>query len=335
MRLYFLGDVLLSTPVLEALKRQFPDASLTVLIKKRARDILVNNPFVDELLEYDAVERYHCPPWAARLALSLRRRRFDLAVDLTGDLRSSCLLFAIEPGYRVGFNHVGLGFLLDRAIPYRATGHVVDHLLKAVELIGPTSVDPAPALYLTDDERGGGEALVRGAGVGEGRDYVVVSPGSNRLLRRWPASRFGRLSGLIRERLGAVPVVTGSALDAELAEEVVAASGGSALSLAGRLSVRDLAAVAAGAKAFVGNDSGPIHIAASQGTPVVGLFGPTTPTHYAPRGAPSRIVWHRFPCSPCPQRRCERAGDPCMASIAVDEVFEALQSLLSAERRRG
>ena len=114
IRLYFIGDVLLSTPVFAALKDAFPGASLTVLVKKRATDVLRNNPNVNRVLEYDAVPRYHSPVWQGRLAATLRRERFDLVVDLTGDLRSSWLVFAADPGFRVGFNHAGLGFLLDR-----------------------------------------------------------------------------------------------------------------------------------------------------------------------------------------------------------------------------
>jgi lipopolysaccharide heptosyltransferase II len=335
MRLYFLGDVLLSTPVIEALKRRFPDASLSLLIKKRAREIVTNNPFVDELIEYDAVERYHGPRWAARLALDLRRRRFDLAVDLTGDVRTSWLLLAIEPRYRVGFNHVGLGFLLDRAIPYRATGHGVDHLLAAVGPLGAVLEDPVPRMYLTGDERVAARALLAELRLSGGRGFLGLAPGANWAFRRWPPARFGELAARAHAELGLSSVVTGSRADSELVGEVVAASAGSALSLAGRLSVREFAAVAAEARAVVANDSGPLHIAASVGTPVVGLFGPNTPEIYGPRGAPSRIVWGRPPCSPCRQKRCARPDDPCMASITVDEVFEALRSLLSSGRLPG
>ena len=85
MRLYFVGDMLLATPVLEALKTRFPEASLAVLLKKRARVVLDGNPHVDDVLEYDGAARYHWPVWRWRLAGELRRRRFDLTVDLTGD----------------------------------------------------------------------------------------------------------------------------------------------------------------------------------------------------------------------------------------------------------
>jgi lipopolysaccharide heptosyltransferase II len=327
MRLYFLGDVILSTPVFEALKRRFPNACVTALIKKRARDILANNPFVDDVIEYDAVERYHGPAWAGRLARELRRRRFDVAVDLTGDLRTSWLLFAIEPGYRVGFNHVGLDFLLDRAIPYRAAGHGVDHLLDAVRPLGATLDRPAPRMYVTEDERSRARLLLSEVGLTPGA-FLALAPGANWGFRRWPAERFGELAARASERFGLPCVVTGTAADSDIADRVVAASGGRAVSFAGRLGIRDLAALDAEARAVVANDSGPLHVAASVGAPVVGLFGPNTPEIYAPRGAPSRVVWRRFPCSPCRQKRCARADEPCMASITVDEVLDALGSLL-------
>ncbi len=105
IRLYFLGDVLSSTPVMAALRARFENAHIAVLIKRRARDVLKGNPHVDEVIVYDEVERYHSPVWLWRLALRLRRQRYDLAVDLTGDHRSSWLLAAAEPGFRAGLNH--------------------------------------------------------------------------------------------------------------------------------------------------------------------------------------------------------------------------------------
>lgn len=328
IRLYFIGDVLLATPVLEALRARFETASIVVLIKKRARDILTGNPHVNEVLEYDGVERYHSPVWLTRLALDLRRRRFDLAVDLTGDLRSSWLMLAADPGFRVGVNHVGLGWLLDRRIPYRSEGHVVDHLLKAVEPVGAILADAAPSVYLTEDERSAGSAFLRRAGVDPLGSFVVLSPGANWAYRRWPPDRFALLARAIHERMGATPVVAGSAADVEIAERVVEGSGGVAVSVAGKTSVRELAAVSSLAAGFVGNDSGPMHVAAAVGTPVVGLFGPNTPERFAPRGAPARVLWARLPCSPCGQKECQRPSDPCMETIEVEEVFAALSSLI-------
>lgn len=331
IRLYFIGDVLLSTPVINALKTTFPDARLSVLIKRRARPVLEASPFVDEIVEYDAVARYHSPIWMASLAGRLRRARFDLAVDLTGDLRSSWLLLAADPGFRVGFNHAGCGFLLDRSIPYRSAGHAVDHLLDSVRAIGASPADPMPRMYLTDAERGRARGLLAGGGVEGGAPFIAMAPGANWSFRRWPAERFGRLAAVVRERHGVASIVTGSDSDVPLAEAVVSASRGAAVSLAGLTDLRGLAAVAAGARAFVGNDSGPLHIAASQGTPVVALFGPNTPARFAPRGAPSRVLWARTPCSPCDQKRCRRPDDPCMEAISVEEAAAALAELLEQE----
>lgn len=329
IRLYFIGDVLMSTPVLDALRRAFPEAGITALIRKRAREVLLNNPNVDEIVEYDGAERYHSPVWQSRLGLRLRRAGFDLAVDLTGDLRSSWILLAADPGFRVGFNHAGAGFLLDRRIPYAATCHGVDHLLSSVASIGAVSADASPRIFLTDEEMREAGELLREHGVGEGERFAGLAPGANWEFRRWSPERFGELARLINERLGLRSVVTGSAGDIELAETVVAKSGGCAVSLAGSCGIRGLAALASLASVFVANDSGPLHIAASRGTPVVGLFGPNTPEIYSPRGAPSRVVWHRYACSPCDQKSCERERDPCMAAIEVGEVMDAVESLMS------
>ncbi len=334
MRLYFLGDVVLSTPVLEALKRRFPDARLTVLAKKRAAGVLTANPNVDEIVLYDAVADYHMPRHQWRLARRLRRERFDLAVDLSGNLLSSWLLWVADPGYRVGFNHAGFPRLLDHRIPYVTDGSVVEHLLSAVEPLGATA-EPLPRIYLTDEERTAATELLEREGVGRNEPFAVLAPGANWEYRRWPAERHAALARLLASEDGIRSVLTGGDEDEEICAGVAAASDGSALSLAGRLDVRGLAATAERAVLFVGSDSGPMHIAAAVGTPVVALFGPNTPDRFAPRGSASRVIRHEYPCSPCDQKQCVRPDDPCMAAITVGEVHEAARELLRATESGG
>lgn len=325
IRLYFIGDVLLSTPVFAALRDSFPGASITVLVKARAQEVLSGNPDVDEVLVYDAVRRYHSPLWAWRLGRALRSRRFDLVVDLTGDLRSSWMLLASDPGYRIGFNHTGLGVLLDRRIPYRAEGHVVDHLLGAPALVGASTDRTDPRIYIKDKERRAAREIAGPAG-----GYLAMAPGSNNPLRRWPPARYGRLARRAAASLGLSTVFVGSSADESLCAEAESVSQGAGRSVAGRTDLRMLAASLAGARAFVGNDSGPMHLAAAAGTPVVGLFGPSTPVRFGPRGAPSRVVARTPPCSPCSQRTCRASGGPCLETIPVDEVESALADLVAS-----
>jgi lipopolysaccharide heptosyltransferase II len=333
MRLYFLGDVVLATPVLEALRRRFPDARLTVLVKQRAVDVLVGNPNVDEIVVYDAVPNYHMPHRQLNLARRLRRAKFDLAVDLSGNLLSSWLLWAADPGYRVGFNHAGFPHLLDRRIPYVTDGSVVEHLLSAVEPLG-AKAEPLPRIYLSDVEREESTDALRSAGIDRHESFAVLAPGANWEYRRWPAERHAELA----RRLGAEACVrvllTGGPEDRELCASIAAASGGSAQSLAGDLGIRGFAATVERAEVFIGSDSGPMHIAAAVGTPVVALFGPNTPDRFAPRGSASVVIHHRYPCSPCDQKRCVRPEDPCMKAITVTEVLDAALALM-AERRSG
>ena len=329
LRLYFVGDVLLSTPVLAALRAGLPDARIDVLVKRRAAPVLERSPHVDEVILYDEPERYHNPVWMCRLAARLRGARYDLAVDLTGDHRSSLLLAAADPGFRTGLNHCGMGFLLDRRIPYRSDGHVVDHLLRSVEALGLGPEDRAPVLVLGEEEVDASRGILRDAGIDPPEPFIALSPGANWPPRRWPAERFGALASRIRTGLGLRSAVLGSRSDVDIATAVVEASRGDATSLAGKTGLRTLAGVASLATVFVGNDSGPMHVAASQGTPVVALFGPNTPRRYAPRGAPSEVLWSPTDCAPCAQKRCVRASDRCMERISVDDAYEAVASLLA------
>ncbi len=329
MRLYFIGDVLLSTPVLEALKRTFPEASLTLLLKRRALDVVRGNPWVDETMVYDERGR-----GGVRLGMELRRRRFDVAVDLTGDLRTSWLLLAADTGFRVGFNHAGFGFLLDRRIPYKSEVHVVDHMMNAVAPLGVEGPAPPPSIYPDEVDEVGAARLLEGVGA-RAFEYLVVSPGANWVHRRWPAERFGEVASLAAERHGLRTLVIGSSADKAIADRLVDASGGSAVDVTGRTSIRELAVLASRARAFVGNDSGPMHVAAASGCPVVALFGPNTPVLFGPRGAPSRVLWPAADCCPCDQKTCARQDRPCVRDIGVAEVMDALSSLLDETARRG
>ncbi len=334
MRLYFMGDVLLATPVLEALKRAFPDARLTVLAKKRGVDVLIANPHVDEIVLYDAVPDYHMPRRQWQLARRLRRERFDLAVDLSGNLLSSWILWAADPAYRVGFNHAGFPHLLDYRIPYVSDGSVVEHLLSAVEPLGATA-EPRPRIYLTDEERGAAVEALQRAGVAPAARFAVLAPGANWEYRRWPEKRHAALARRLAQEAGLACVLAGGAADVALCERIARDAEGVAVSLAGCLDIRGSAAVVERAAVFVGSDSGPMHVAAAVGTPVVALFGPNTPVRFAPRGAPSRVIRHEYPCSPCDQKECVRPENPCMAAITVDEVFEAALDLLRRGARSG
>jgi lipopolysaccharide heptosyltransferase II len=336
VRLYFLGDVVVSIPVFEALKRRFPEAEVSVLVKRRARDVLAGNPNIDEIIVYDAVENYHSPVWLWKLARELRRRRFDLAVDLTGDHRSSLLLLFAEPSFTVGFSHAGfgLGRILDRSVPYRASGHVADHFVSAVETVGATLPGtPVPRIYLSADELRSARELLAESGLARDSDYIVIAPGAGGPLRVWPAERFGEVAALAKERLGLSTAVAGSPKDKGLVEDVVAASDGTAVSLGGRTSVRELAAVAAGAVALVGNDSGPLHVAAAVETPIVGILGPTTQDTWGPRAVERRLLTAGYPCSPCDQRApCQRPDDPCIEAVSVEDVMTALAEFAGGKR---
>ncbi len=331
MRLYFLGDVVLATPVLEALGRKFPDARLTVLVKQRGAAVLAANPYVDEVVLYDAVPDYHMPRSQWRLARRLRRSRFDLAVDLSGNLQSSWLLWVVDPAYRVGFNHAGFPRLLDHRIPYVTDGSVVEHLLSAVEPLGATA-EPVPRIYLTDAERVRVTDILAGAGIGCDEPFAALAPGANWEYRRWPAERHAELARRLVAEKGLRSILVGGAEDGELCARIADAPGGSAHSLAGELDIRELAATVERASVFVGSDSGPMHIAAAVGTPVVALFGPNTPDRFAPRGSASRVIRHEYPCSPCEQKQCVRPDDSCMSAITVDEVFEAAGSFITGRR---
>jgi ADP-heptose:LPS heptosyltransferase len=149
--------------------------------------------------------------------------------------------------------------------------------------------------------------------------YIVLVPGARWKTKIWPAEKFGRLASLLNTRC----IVVGGKADEAKGREIEALSGGKAISLAGRTDLAELVSIIKGARYMISNDSGPMHIAAGFGIPVVAIFGPTNPVRTGPYGEMHRIVTPQIPCAPCYKRSCKDLR--CMEAISVEQVYEAIQ----------
>jgi ADP-heptose:LPS heptosyltransferase len=280
VRLDHLGDVLLSTPALAALRAAFPRARLEVLAAPWGAAALRGNPHVDAVLRgaADWYEPRHGDlaglPRVLAAGRSLRRTPYDWAVDLRGDPR--VILFYLLPAARrrIGFSGLGLEGLLTDRLPYPRRRGMLDAALDLLASVGVPPAGRRPVFAVTPEDRAEAEALLGEAGIAAGIHPAVVAPGSNRAQARWGAEGFAAVCAALAER-GPV-VVVGAPSDADAAAEVVARAG-VGRSLAGRTSLGGLAALLERACVLVANDSAPSHVAAAVGCPVVAVFGPSDP----------------------------------------------------------
>jgi len=344
VKLRYIGDVLLCTPVLSGLREAFPGATITALVNAGTQDVLLHHPDVDEILLVNRPRgtagsrgRY----WADqfRLLRLLRERRFDLALDLTDGDRAAFLTWASGARLRVGFNRERRfrGRAYHRCVPpWSGRRHAVEADLEALRLLGLQVHPVAPSLGLPPEaEAAAGDLLTR-KGAARDRDRVLIHPGARWWFKAWPTERFAALADGIAEEIGAEVIIGGGPGDMAAAEAIRSRMRRPAICLAGETSVLQLAAVLKHCRLFVGNDNGPMHIAAAVRTPVVALFGPTDPAEWGPWGEGHVVLYKGVDCRECWRRgTCWRGEENCLRQITVDEAMVAVRRAWTREKETG
>lgn len=335
------GDVLLTSPVFSVLKANAPHIEIDALVYRDTADMLTLHPAIDRVFTVDRRWKRQGAGTQVRgeLALlkSLRARSYDLIVHLTEHARGAWLTQMLRPRYSVAAIYPEKrGRLWRTAFTHlyplpRAPRHAVERHLDALRRLGihsqpgqrGLSVVPGPAA-----EAHIADALAR-HGIARGQ-YVHIHPTSRWLFKTWPAARMAELINALQD--GGETVVLTSAPDLReraMVADVLARLTKPAVDLAGQLSLKQLAALTAGAKCFVGVDSAPMHIAAAVQTPVVALFGPSDELEWGPWRAPHRLVTSDYPCRPCGQDGCGGGKiSECITHISAARVLDAVREML-------
>jgi ADP-heptose:LPS heptosyltransferase len=320
-----IGDVLLATPVMRALRSRYE--TVVALTASAHRDVLAGNPDLTAVW----LDEGPFPALAGRIA----EARFDAAVVTWATLRAAALPFAGRVPERVGQSRRLYSALFTRRVEVRSergdhATHWTQILLDYARALGCDVADATPVFAVPEAARGSLARLLRDEGVAE--PYVVLHPtrGIAAARERWPVARLAELGRALRAANGAQLVVTGGAGDRPIAEAVAQGAGG--ISLGGKATLAEFGALAERALGVVAMDSGPMHLAAAAGAPTVGIFALQSdePSRWAPLGPRTALVRGTYPCPP--QHRKETCPDfACIANLDVARVVAALGGLL--ERR--
>jgi heptosyltransferase-2 len=323
----FVGDMVLTTPLLRGLRRAAPAAGITLLHATRTDGLVRSCPHVNDRIAFDKRGEESGPRATLRIGRSLRARRFDLVVSPHRSIRSGLLALATGAERRIGFDHYPSALFYTDVVPYsRWESTFVRRKLRLLEPLGIVDADERTEAYFGKGEIAEAEALLRAAGVRA--PFAVLALGSAWATKRWPPERFGELAALFDAR-GIGSVLVGGDADAPAAAEALRSGPGA--DLTGRTSFGVLAAILSRALLFVGNDSGTLHLACAAGTPSVAIFGPTGPEQFR-FDERVRVVRSDVPCAPCSDHgsaECPLRNWICLPGIDAGRVAREAESLLA------
>ena len=339
LRLERIGDLLMTLGAIAAVRRHAPDAELHLAVGHWNEALARLIPGITRVHAIDA-------PWLARepvagaartmarTLLSLRRLRFDAGVNFEPDVRSNLILALSGSARRVGHASGGGGALLTHVAPHDPRQHTETNALGVVErlLDHPPEVSAADrVLHVPLEARARAQALLPATG-----PLIGVHASGGRDIKQWDPARFASVAAELAARQQAAILVTGARGDEAIVARVKAAMPPAVrvIDLVGRLDLVELAAVLKRLALLITGDTGPMHLAAAVGTPVVAVFGPSDPLRYAPKATRVRIVRVDLPCSPCnrirlPPARCVGHMPDCLEGVAAEAVYAAAIDLLS------
>ena len=341
-----IGDVIMSTAILPALRQSFPAARIDSLCGSWAAEIIRFNRYIDNVIVFD------CPWWAPagsrarswkkfpwhvlRLIAALRRTRYDVAIDLRGDIRHIFLFTYLSgAGRRISNDRSGGRFLLTDCVPYQEDLHELEKDWVVLAPLGIPPADHPPEVHYTQEHMQAAAAVLKAHDIRPKR-FIVVFNGGRSPLRHIPMPVLAQACSQLMKKTGNAIVIVGSSADHRRADvllrRIAELSGDdSALhNLCGRLNLLELAALISAARLFIGTDSSVSHLAAAAGVPRVVVFGPTDPHLCAPEGA--QTIHHRHPCCPYLWTRClvshNRISVAGVEAISAQEIANAAAPML-------
>lgn len=347
IRPHHLGDFIMFTPALRAVRKRFPSSEIVLLAGSWAEPLVRYNPHVDRIIFHDCLWWRKIRPGKkpsffrhlldyTRLFFRLRQERFDLAIDFLGDLRN-ILLFMQMPGarYKIGFDRSGGEYFLTHPAPFDLPTHEVMKCFELLELLGIEKEPGNLEVFCSEREKKEAERIRENHGLEE-RRFLIIHPGARLKLKRWPEPRFASLAKKLAENTRLKIVVAGDRDDRRRMRPFELEQAG-VINLCGELDLLTLKALMEKALLFIGNSSLGMHLAAAAGTPVVGVLGSADPRRTAPHGVPCRLVQKPFDCSPCLEIECPLSSDgygACLKALSVEEVYSGAMDFLNKLRAK-
>jgi heptosyltransferase II len=339
----WVGDAVMATPTLRAIRQLYPDAKISYLLRRYVKPIYAGMPWADKLISYRTgrTKKKAGKGRLIDLARRLRARKFDTAILLTNSFRSALLCKMAGIKRIVGYDRDGRGFLLtDKLVPYKDRGKfiptpIVRSYLGIAQYLGSNDRDITMQLFVTDHDRRNAEESIARAGIAANASspLILLNPGAQYgAAKCWPAEYFAQLGDRLANETGATVLISSAPKERAIVDSILRRMGTTPIDLQRHgLSLGGLKEIVRRCDLMVTNDTGPRHIAAAFGVPVITLFGPTHPEWTEIYFAKERKLAVAVPCGPCQLKKCP-LDHRCMINLSPAMVFETARSLLSAAR---
>lgn len=331
----FLGDVILCTPLIKASRKLFPDSFISFLLISETKNILENNPHLDEIIVYDKKGKDKGIKNFFKMVKKIKRGNFDLAIIPHRYLRSALLAYFAKIPQRIGFDKSIGSFLFTQKVAYQNNSHEVERNLSLLNYFAGDLLDKTPELFPSSQDFSYAQELLEDSGVKDNDKIVGIAPGSIWATKRWLPERFAEVSDLLIKEAGAKVIFLGSKEDEKLCLEIANLMEEKPIILAGKTDILQSAAIISKCRVILSGDSAPVHIASAMKTPVVAIFGSTIPEFgFAPYGEGHLITEKKMDCRPCGihgKNKCPKKHFKCMTEITTQEIFKALLTKLSIQ----
>lgn len=343
IRIWAIGETILTFPAIRTLKKQLPNIKITMLITKKLKEIVQMNPDIDNIIIVN-----HTPLGFGKILYSLIKKRYDYVIDFEPFMRISAILSFFASSNRIGFNTPNIRKLLyTERVLYNNEEHAINnfmHLINAINPINELSYE-SPELHITNSSKNFAGRFFNAHKIEEG-NFIIgihVGAGEGGLYRRWTIERFAELTKQLITKQKAKILLLGSKEEIQLIQNLMnLVKNKESVFLTITENISDLASILKKCQLYIGNDTGPLHLAAVLGIPTIGLFGPETPKKYGPIGKNAVAIYkdNICPFSPCIigyinriPYKCINNKNPqiCLLSITVDDILKKIDSVIQTQ----
>ena len=330
-----MGDAVLSLPAIKAARKAFSKAYIAVMVQPRIDGLLKGNPDIDEVIVYDKNKKHKGIAGNIGFIRELGTKKFDTALILHTTKRVNLICFLAGIPKRIGYARGKADFLLTDKIVYtKKTGekHEAEYSLDILKYLGAETEFSNPVIYVQeDDEKKAGE-LLKNLGIGAGEKFAILHPGASCVSKMWPLERFAKTGDILIRDLKIKVMINLAPDQATLGEKVRGMMKNNPIFLCEPATLGELAALFKKASLVISNDSGPVHVAAGVGTPVISIFGRNqkglSPVRWRPLGDKAIAIHKDVGCTECLAHDCKK-DFLCLKAITAEEVFKEARKLLS------